>query len=836
MSDRDHLPTELRESLDDLREYLADQIPPLLAADGIGLLVARAPDALTDQVERWVSLHHQARRSTVRFADLAFHALRKLFLLGELALIPKQDLAAYLRSLVESLAPHCAPEDRELFRTSLERLRSGPPELSAGALRAGGALTSQAPGIEAPGDDPASGELARELRHFSLLLGRVKAPGGGAAPGAPRPAPGEDLVAALLSAAASSARDPTELGKYLQHLQQLGVVGADPADAVRRLTRALPAWAPAEAPEPETLGSSARAIHRLVDLAGEPMQRLARFEEVVGAIVEEANSGSLARAVALVQVASRLLADQRVPAADAEMARGRAGQSLDTERLRSFALDPRHHPQLRQLMAFFPGFRPEGLLVSLEDQPDRALRRLYMTLIEVHGPAARSAILERLEGALADSRDVAWFWQRNLVYLLHRIPCPPDELEERELEYVLAFSELGHHPRVVGEAVTRLGQIPHERAEGALGARFREVEAGIESGGLPGVGLEDLKRLRALLESLLLRGGSDTARRTVVQAALRRLREAGDGGALAELRKVDLSGDPALVDELLQALREALPRKLLGVTLRRNDEVITGIVQGLSSTPTPPVLRLLEELAHGYPREPFGLEAGRALAAFAAPPAPDAGTDAAQETTAPAAPAAQRMEGDLRLFGLPNLLQSLSQNELSGTLTLRDDRGAIVAVLELREGDLVSCSTSRLQGEEAFYQILERQAGTSFVLEGGEREARAGGAGGMKPQGILRLLMEGMRRHDEYQRARALVPDPAVLVPAGPKPTALPGETDGVFVRDLWTQVKGGATAAACEEALPTDPYRIRTLLAHWLAEGAVTATRPTDPALHPAP
>jgi hypothetical protein len=53
---------------------------------------------------------------------------------------------------------------------------------------------------------------------------------------------------------------------------------------------------------------------------------------------------------------------------------------------------------------------------------------------------------------------------------------------------------------------------------------------------------------------------------------------------------------------------------------------------------------------------------------------------------------------------------------------------------------------------------------------------------------------------------------------------------------DLWTHVKSGAMAAACEEALPADAYRVRTLLAHWLAEGAVTATHPTDPAPHPAP
>jgi hypothetical protein len=179
------------------------------------------------------------------------------------------------------------------------------------------------------------------------------------------------------------------------------------------------------------------------------------------------------------------------------------------------------------------------------------------------------------------------------------------------------------------------------------------------------------------------------------------------------------------------------------------------------------------------------------------------------------------MEGDLRLFGLPNLLQTLAQNELSGTLTLRDAQGATAALLELHKGELTFCSSGRLQGEAAFYQLLERPKAASFALDGGEA-ARRQGAGAMAPRGILGLLMEGMRRYDEYERARALVPDPTVLVPTGTRPSSPPGETDGAFVRDLWSQLKSGATAAACEEALAGDAYRVRTLLAHWLAEGAV--------------
>jgi hypothetical protein len=90
-----------------------------------------------------------------------------------------------------------------------------------------------------------------------------------------------------------------------------------------------------------------------------------------------------------------------------------------------------------------------------------------------------------------------------------------------------------------------------------------------------------------------------------------------------------------------------------------------------------------------------------------------------------------------------------------------------------------------------------------------------------------------MRRYDEYQRARAVVPDATVLVATGARPSSMPGETDGVFVRDLWGEVKSGATAAGCEDALAVDAYRVRALLAHWLTEGALAVAEAGPP---PAP
>jgi hypothetical protein len=81
--------------------------------------------------------------------------------------------------------------------------------------------------------------------------------------------------------------------------------------------------------------------------------------------------------------------------------------------------------------------------------------------------------------------------------------------------------------------------------------------------------------------------------------------------------------------------------------------------------------------------------------------------------------------------------------------------------------------------------------------------------------------MEAMRRFDEFQRLRALVPDEARLVAGETRPTAPTGEQDGELMRRLWTRLRAGAVVTELDAASEVDAFRARTLLAHWLEEGA---------------
>ena len=87
---------------------------------------------------------------------------------------------------------------------------------------------------------------------------------------------------------------------------------------------------------------------------------------------------------------------------------------------------------------------------------------------------------------------------------------------------------------------------------------------------------------------------------------------------------------------------------------------------------------------------------------------------------------------------------------------------------------------------------------------------------------MLPLTLEAMRRYDELQESTALVPDTVYLEPTATKPSAHPGEKDGTFLQALWERASRGGTPEDIEQAVASDSYRIRRVLAHWVEQGAL--------------
>lgn len=803
---------EVREALTELQQYLSDVLPPLVVAESVNFLIKHPPQLVAASLHGWTSAQYRTGGS-VPISDYLYHAIKKVHLIGEFRLVPMEPFREYMETLKQIILTYCPPEDRDFLKGNLDRLG----DASGSALSSPVDVLFRQNG--ATRDHPLASDKSRpapsdDFRHVGLFLERLERQLSGALSAAPPEARSEVAVQAL-AAAARGSQDRREFEYSLERLNKMGI-GAGTEEVFRALGRSLPGWVlPDNVPVPAE-DSNLKAMRRIVTQAEDPEEGAARFQQMVKAAIDRFNEGSLGQSVSMLELAQRLISEKKVDAGTAEMVRRKANEALDPERLRKFAESPEQHSPLRRVLNFFPPLSPEGLLEDLHREPKRERRRLLLLLLEIHGDRARAAAFERLKPYLGQSvGEEEWYFRRNLLYLLRRIPRPADVPVEDEVEIVGRHCELRYPAPLLKEAIASLGLLKHEKAESALIQLLADIETMLLK---PGEAPYDPKESRLLLDRVvaaLARFGTIGARRAVVDHALKRKAELGDTVTrLAELSGQDFSDDPETADRLLSTLKSALPFKIFGLVLQQNDQALQYLVEVLSATPLPPVRQLFKEVATRFPDRPFGRAAAKALAGFD------------QAVAAPPETPAASLSGDLEVFGLPALLQSLSDSGISGSLGLQAPNGEAFGVITLRGGKLLSCQTGALQGDEAFFQLLERVRPGNFLFTRVSGPVKSADTGATSPglREILPLTLEGMRRYDEFQQAQALVPDGMLLKPTAVKPTAHPDEKDGALVRALWNSMSRGATPLECEATVVADSYRIRRLLVHWVDTGALAA------------
>ncbi len=855
---------ELDEALIELHQYLSDAVAPLIVADSVQLLMKYPPEVVANSIRAWTGgQYRRGAAAAVPVSDYLFHTLKKIHMMAEFNLVPREPLEIYLAGLRPLILALCPQEDRAMLLENLGRLgdapaavspaqnifRQAPTEGSGPRATASSSAPGGGSGGITSGDTAGVGDTAvRGLHRFSLLLDRLEAQGGLVGPAASSPTPvqaGAVSPAAApppaptaggneaLAYAARSSHSGQELDVYLTRLKALGLE-AGMANVFRALSQTLPGWvmptlpAPAgaapgaaAAPAPPETGALG-AMRRIIQDADDPVETGRRFQEMVKAGIERFNEGSLPQAVSMLELAERLTTEKKVDAGTVELVRRRLGETLDGEQLKKFTEKPDQWGHLRKVLQFFTAMRPEGLIEELPREQKRDRRRLLLALLEVHGAQTRVAAFEGLARVPPTAvGEEEWFFRRNLVYLLRRIPRTAEASFEEESDVVLRHAQLGLPLLLVKESIATLAQYKDERAEQGLTQLLFELEAML---GQQEEAPYEPKDLRALLDRVAATLGklpAPRARRALIEHAGKKQPQLGDTIArISELSGQDMSEDTETVDQLLALLKANLPFKLLGMTLRQSDQSLVRVIEALSGTPSPSVRRVMEEIVSRFVGQDAGKAAAKALAGFDRPK-PEAPTAAASDAASDAAAAgpAVSLQGDLEVFGLPALLQSLAESSASGALTLRPPKGGeAFASMSLREGKLTDIQRGHLRGEDAFYQLLERPLPGQFAFVKGAAAEKPG----EKLREILPLTLEAMRRYDEFQEAAVLVPDTVVLVRTEVTATPHPTEKDGSFLQAVWERASQGGTPLDCEAAVASDSYRIRRALAHWVESGAL--------------
>jgi hypothetical protein len=823
---------EVREALEELLQYLADNLPPLVVADSLGLLLRYPPELVATSIHTWAL---GQRDTSVPLSDYLYHGAKKIYLMTDFKLLPKEPFADFMKGLKSALLDCCPEADRGILASSLDYLgdvavvpatkvdvifrqsvsvrrplaSAGRETYTATAPAGGGNFVS-------PTGEPITEEQFHGFRRMSLLLERLEAEAvqGDLSQSTKR---GQLLASRALSVAARHSETDAELDQHLGRLRSLGLE-VSTQDIFKALGQVTPGWvAPVGADAgliPARPHSALETMRRLVTQTDDPAEIDKRYQELVRAAVDRLNEGSLAQGVAMLDLAKQLATERKVNQVAVEAARRKGDQGLDLERLRKFAEIPEQYPLLRRVLNYFVALTPPSLFEGLVGEDRRDRRRLFLLLLEVHGEPAREAALDRLRIDLsAEAFDEEFYFRRNMLYLLRRLPRPAKESLDEEIGIYVRHADARYPQHVVREAVAGLGLIKHEKAEKALVQLMEDMELALSVTHDPPPNAKDIRAGLDRIAAALARFGSNSAHRALIDHAFKKKSEFGDTMArLAEFAGQDLSSDEEAVKRFLEALRAAAPFKLFGLTLHQSYESVLYLVQALSSTPTPGVKKMFEDLVKRFPGQEFTKVATKSLQTFAS----------GRATTEAGAEQTDSLSGDLSLFGVPALVQSLAEAQVSGTLGLKSPKGEPFATIVLRQGKLKTCQTGKLLGDEAYYQLLERPLPGTFLLVRLPEGARETQAGPVKD--VLPLSLEGLRRYDEFQLASAVVPDDMLLKPTEVKPTAHKDETDGILVKDLWTAVAPGATPRQCEAVVGADSYRIRRLLVHWFEQGSLVA------------
>ena len=838
----------VRDALHELHSYLSDQMAPMMVTDSIELLLRCPPQVVAQSIEGWVSSQYRGAAASAPVSDCLFHAMKKIHLMSEFELIGQELIEKYLSELANLVIGQCPEQDRPMLARNISQLGKADGAAAAQveilyrqqgtdapARAENAAAPAAAPTAATVGRAPAAGvpapvataagpavtaspqvattqeEIVRGMNRFAFLLDRLGTMGGAVAQAGAGEAQ-DQLQSQLLSTAAVNSRSDEELDQYLQRLNSLGV-NAKTNEVFRALSNNLPGWA---IPDPVAAGLSpediptprpVEAMRRLISMADSSEESGKRFDEMVQAAIEQFNAGNLVQATTMFELAERISAENRINPEVVRTIRIRAHEKLSEDQLRSFADKPEHHPHLRKLLGFFPSMSTKGLLSTLQDEPRRDRRKLMLALLVAHGSDARVAALELL-GAFVEggSLDPEGFFQRNLIYLLRHIPRNDEPGLGQELSCLAQLSHSGNPLMVVKEAVGVLALLDHAKAEQVLIACLREFEEALIKNELPYSGNE----LRGLLDRItaaLARFGTKNAARAVVGHAFKS--EPALGRAMARIEALggtNLADDPELVDQLIKTLKGELPSKVLGFMVKKKNENIPRLIHALSGTPSEPVKTILGEIVERFPERGFADVASKCMAKLGAP------TSSAAESRA------RVLSGDVELFGLPNLLQTLGDSQVTGVLTLADREDTAFATMLMKEGKICGCRIGELEGEDAVYQLFEKPLPGNFTFKG--RELADDQVGEIFE--ILPAILEAMRRHDEFQQARALVPDDMACKPGQKRPTPPENGEDPVLMRSIWLRASKGAAPGICEGAFKADSYRIRRLFAHWVEEGAL--------------
>jgi DNA-binding response OmpR family regulator len=197
-----------------------------------------------------------------------------------------------------------------------------------------------------------------------------------------------------------------------------------------------------------------------------------------------------------------------------------------------------------------------------------------------------------------------------------------------------------------------------------------------------------------------------------------------------------------------------------------------------------------------------------------------------QERIATAGPATSRtrFSGSLEDMGVVDLMQTVDVSRKSGLATISN--GNVDAEIWFRDGKVIDAELGRLRGEEAIYRTLIWTHGTFEV------EFRPVDRQDIVPTSTQGLLMEGMRRVDEWGRLSEQLPSMEVVFEVDRETLVerlaeIPDELDGIL-----KLLDGRRSLMDVIDESPFDDLSTLSVISKLYFEGLLIPHEPTSSSL----
>lgn len=172
------------------------------------------------------------------------------------------------------------------------------------------------------------------------------------------------------------------------------------------------------------------------------------------------------------------------------------------------------------------------------------------------------------------------------------------------------------------------------------------------------------------------------------------------------------------------------------------------------------------------------------------------------------------LKGDLSLFDLPTVIQTVISSRQTGTLTLKARVGKLSASISVRQGRLLQVGFGHLSGESAWYELLTHTEPMEFVFEQQPEENISAADPVLSNKEPHQLLLEAARRADELPQLMKKLdwPDMVYLQNGSPIWKGFPANRAEIG-RKIWFLLEVGLSVSQIAHKLPFDRWSVLTCM-----------------------